>query len=118
MKKIKALLLFALSAACVVGCATFPDAGSTAKLAEQIVAEAYGSTAPGLKSRTLQDAPQHTCSAVGDAKLSQAQSAAIVKTARDGMGNTRAIATDKDSILHRSDSDYKVKLQLQRFSWK
>lgn len=85
MKKINALLLFALSAACVVGCATFPDAGSTAKLAEQIVAEAYGSTAPGLKSRTLQDASQHTCSAVGGAKLSQAQSAAIVKTARDSM---------------------------------
>lgn len=85
MKKIKALLLFALSAACVVGCATFPDAGSTAKLAEQIVAEAYGSTAPDLKRRTVQDASQHTCSAVGDAKLSRAQSAAIVKTARDGM---------------------------------
>ena len=85
MKKIKALLLFALSEACVVGCATFPDAGSTAKLAEQIVAEAYGSTAPGLKSRTLQDASQHTCSTVGDATLSQTQSAAIVKTARDSM---------------------------------
>ena len=83
--KMKTALLLIVPAAWAVGCATFPDADSTAKLAEQMVAEAYSSTAPDLKQRTVQDASQHTCSAIGGPKLSQEQSAAIVKSARAGM---------------------------------
>lgn len=69
----------------IAGCASFPDADSTAKHAEQLVADAYVSTALTLKQRTLQDASQHVCSAVGGPKLSQAQSAIIVKGARDSI---------------------------------
>ena len=85
MTKVKSALLLIVPAAWAVGCATYPDADSTAKLAERMVAEAYSSTAPDQKRRTVQDASQHTCSAVGGPKLSQEQSAAIVKSARDSM---------------------------------
>ena len=69
----------------VVGCTTFPDAESTAKLAEQMVSEAHPITGSDLNRRTVQDASQRMCSAVGGPKLTQEQSAAIVKTARDSM---------------------------------
>ena len=81
----KSFSLLAVAAACIVGCATFPDADSTAKRAEQMVVEAHALGGPELSRRTVQDASQRTCSAVGGAKLTQEQSAAIVKTARDSM---------------------------------
>jgi sulfur-oxidizing protein SoxX len=85
MMKIKLLLLLAVPAAWAVGCATFPDTDSTAKLAEQMVADAHTITGPDLNRRTVQDASQRACSAVGGPRLSQEQSAAIIKTARDSI---------------------------------
>jgi sulfur-oxidizing protein SoxX len=67
----------------VVGCATFPDADSTAILAEQMIVDAHTVTGPELNRRTVQDDSQRTCSAVGGAKLKQEQAAALVKSARD-----------------------------------
>ncbi|MEQ1774779.1 MAG: sulfur oxidation c-type cytochrome SoxX [Burkholderiales bacterium] len=83
--KIKLLLLLATLAAWVVGCATFPDADTTAKFAEQMVREAHTITGPDLNRRTVQDASQQMCSAVGGPKLSREQAAAIVKAARDSI---------------------------------
>ena len=83
--RMKSLLLLAVPAAWIVGCASFPDADSTAKLAEQMVLEAHTITSPELNRRAVQDASQRLCSAIGGPKLSQEQAAAIVKTARDSM---------------------------------
>ncbi len=69
----------------MAGCATFPDADTTAKLAEQMVREAHTVTGPDLNRRTVQDTSQRTCSTVGGAKPTQEQAAAIVKTARESM---------------------------------
>ena len=85
MKKAKLMLWLAVPAVWMAGCATFPDADTTAQLAEQMVREAHTVTGPDLNRRTVQDASQRTCSAVGGAKLTQDQAATIVKTARDSM---------------------------------
>ena len=81
----KTLYLLALPVAWFVGCASFPDAQSTADRAEQMVREAHTITGPDLNRRALQDASQQTCSAVGGVKLTQEQAAAIVKAARDNI---------------------------------
>lgn len=81
----RTLTLLSIATACVVGCATFPDADSTAKRAEQMVLDAHPLTGPDLNRRTTQDESQRACSAVGGPKLTQEQSAAIVKSARDSI---------------------------------
>lgn len=85
MMKAILLLLLAAPAVWMAGCATFPDADTTAQLAEQMVREAHPVTGADLNRRTVQDASQRACSAVGGAKLTQEQAATIVKTARDSM---------------------------------
>ena len=80
-----ALLSLAIAAACIVGCATFPDAASTAQRAEHMVREAHPLAGPELTRRTAQDESQRACSAVGGPKLTQEQSAAIATAARDHM---------------------------------
>jgi sulfur-oxidizing protein SoxX len=85
MMKARWLVLAGALMAGVVGCATFPDADSTALLAEQMISGAHTVTGPDLNRRTIQDASQRTCSAVGGPKLTQEQSAAVVKAARDSM---------------------------------
>jgi L-cysteine S-thiosulfotransferase len=85
MMRLRSLSLLAVAAACVIGCATFPYAGSTAKQAEQMVLEAHTSTGPDLNRRTTQDMSQRACSTVNGTKLSQQQSAAIVQAARDSI---------------------------------
>lgn len=81
----KSLCLLLLPVAWFVGCATYPDAASTAQRAEQMVLDAHTITGPELNRRTQQDAPQKACSAANGAKLTQEQAAAIVKTARDSL---------------------------------
>lgn len=78
-------LLLAAPTAAILGCATFPDAATTAQRAEQMVRDAHTITGPDLNRRTVQDASQQACSAIGGAKLSQDQAAAIVKAARDNI---------------------------------
>lgn len=79
------LLAMTLALAGTIGCATFPDAASTAQRAEQMVREAHPMTGPDLNRRTTQDASQQACSTVGGEKLSQEQANAIVKSARDNI---------------------------------
>jgi L-cysteine S-thiosulfotransferase len=79
------LWLLGLHAAWFSGCATFPDAASTAKRAEQMVLEAHPVTGPELNRRTRQDDAQNICSGAAAAKLTQEQAAAIVKNARDSL---------------------------------
>ena len=84
------VLRVALAAAVagIVGCASFPDAETTATRTEQMVTDAHTLGAPPLIRRTTQDASQRACSAPGaiaGSKLTQAQAAAIVKTARDSL---------------------------------
>ena len=81
----KFLFLLAVLVAGFVGCASFPDAQSTAQRAEQMVTKAHTLGGPDLKRRTVQDASQQTCSAVGTLKLTQEQSSTIIKAARDSM---------------------------------
>ena len=85
----KSLLLLSATVAVVAGCATFPDAESTAQRAEQMVTEAHTLGAPALLRRTTQDESQRACSTIGGtaggAKLTQEQSATIVKTASDSI---------------------------------
>ncbi len=81
----KTILVLALTTATFVGCASFPDAQSTAKSAEQMVAEAHAIGTPDMKQRTVQDHSQRTCSAIGGAKLTSSQAAEITKTARDSI---------------------------------
>ncbi len=81
----KSLLLLSATVAVVAGCATFPDAESTAQRAEQMVTEAHTLGAPALLGRTTQDESQRACSSPGGAKLTQEHSATIVKTARDSI---------------------------------
>lgn len=77
--------MFAIPAAWFVGCATFPDAASTAERAEQLVREAHPLTGPDLNRRTVQDAAQKTCSTVNGAKLTQEQAADLLKSARESI---------------------------------
>ncbi len=81
----RTLLCLAIAAASIVGCASFPDADSTAKRAEQMVRDAHPLTGPDLNRRTVQDDSQLACSAVGGPKLTQAQSAVVVNAARASM---------------------------------
>jgi sulfur-oxidizing protein SoxX len=80
-----ALCVLLIPALGFAGCATSPDAASTAKRAEQMVLEAHPVTGPELNRRTRQDASQQACSAPGAEKRLQEQAAAIVKTARESV---------------------------------
>lgn len=81
----RAISSLALTALVVVGCASFPDAQTTAQRTEQWVAQAHTLGAPALIRRTTQDASQRTCSTIGGTALTPAQSETIVKAARDSI---------------------------------
>jgi len=83
--KNKTILVLTLTTATFIGCASFPDAPSTARYAEQMVADAHTTGTPEMKQRTVQDHSQQACSAVGGAKLTPQQAADIAKTARDSI---------------------------------
>ncbi len=79
------IISFTLAAAALSSCASFPDAQSTAKRAEHMVADAHTIGTPEMKRRTVQDDAQRACSTVGDAKPTQQQAADIAKAARDSI---------------------------------
>lgn len=76
------LVLLCIPAAVIAGCATFPDQATTQKLAEKMVAEAYPGMPESLTRRTVQDRSQKICSKIGDAELTEAEAAEVVKLAR------------------------------------
>jgi sulfur-oxidizing protein SoxX len=81
MKKILKLSLFAAAALTVAGCASYPDEATTRQMAEKMVFEAF-SASPAHMKRLEQDRSQQICSKVGDAQLTQAEAAEVVKLAR------------------------------------
>ena len=77
---------FALAAvAAVLGCTAFPDPEATRASAERMVSEAYPGMPGALTQRAVQDAEQQACSRPPDAKLTSAEAAKIVESARASM---------------------------------
>lgn len=68
-------------AAVAAGCATYPDPATTRQLGEKMVASSFTSS-PALLKRLEQDRSQQICSKIGDARLTQAEAAEVVKLAR------------------------------------
>jgi sulfur-oxidizing protein SoxX len=85
--RIKKLKWTVLGAAALVaaGCATFPDPAATRQMVEKMVAEDFTAPAPALLKRLAQDPSQQICSKIGEAKLTQEESTAVVKLARESM---------------------------------
>lgn len=73
------LLATALVAA---GCATFPDPAVTQQAVEKMVSEDFTAPSPAHLKRLAQDRSQQICSKIGEAKLTQEESAEVVKLAR------------------------------------
>jgi L-cysteine S-thiosulfotransferase len=65
----------------VAGCATYPDQETTRALAEKMVKDGF-TASPAHAKRLEQDRSQQICSKIGDAKLTQAEAAEVVKLAR------------------------------------
>lgn len=74
----------ALGAPAVIaaGCATYPDQATTRQIAEKMVSEGFSAPMPALLKRLVQDKSQQICSKIGDAELTQAEAAEVVKLAR------------------------------------
>lgn len=69
----------------VAGCATYPDPATTRQIAEKMVSESFSAPTPALLKRLVQDKSQQICSKIGDAKLTEAEAAEVVKLARDSI---------------------------------
>lgn len=65
----------------VAGCASYPDQATTRQQAEKMVFDAFNAS-PAHMKRLEQDRSQQICSKIGDAKLTQAEAAEVVKLAR------------------------------------
>lgn len=83
MKKTTVFKWIALAAAgaMTAGCASYPDEATTRQMAEKMVYDAF-TYSPAHKGRLDQDRSQQICSKIGDAKLTQAEAAEVVKLAR------------------------------------
>lgn len=73
------LLATALVAA---GCATFPDPAVTQQAVEKMLREDFTAPSAAHLKRLAQDRSQQICSKIGEAKLTQEESAEVVKLAR------------------------------------
>ncbi len=73
------LLATALVAA---GCATFPDPAVTQQAVEKMLREDFTAPSVAHLKRLAQDRSQQICSKIGEAKLTQEESAEVVKLAR------------------------------------
>jgi len=71
----------AITGVVTAGCASYPDEATTRQMAEKMVYDAF-TYSPAHKGRLDQDRSQQICSKIGDAKLTQAEAAEIVKLAR------------------------------------
>src|ERR1043166_3288989 len=82
-RTLKRLVFLAIVAAlAAAGGATFPDPSPTRADAEKMVADSFTAPDPKLLKRLAQDESQQICSKVGDGKLTQKESAEVVKLAR------------------------------------
>ena len=73
------------AAALIAGCVTFPDPAATRQMVEKMVAEDFTAPAPALLRRLAQDRSQQICSKIGEVKLTQEESAEVVKLARESI---------------------------------
>jgi sulfur-oxidizing protein SoxX len=73
--------VFAASGVFLAGCAGHPDKATTREIAEKMVFDAF-TASPAHRKRLEQDRSQQICSKIGDEKLTQSESAEIVKLAR------------------------------------
>ncbi len=73
--------VFAAAGLAIAGCATYPDEATTRQMAEKMVFDAF-SASPAHMKRLEQDRSQQICSKIGDAKLTQAEAAEVVRLAR------------------------------------
>lgn len=78
-------LLFWFPLAMALGCASMPDALSTRELAEKMVAGSYPGLPESMTRRLIQDRAQQVCSKIGDAKLTQAEAAEVVRLSRESI---------------------------------
>jgi sulfur-oxidizing protein SoxX len=74
----------AAAATLLAGCASYPDEATTRQMAEKMVFDAFAAS-PAHMKRLEQDRSQQICSKVGDAKLSQAEAAEVVRLARESI---------------------------------
>lgn len=65
----------------LAGCASYPDEASTRQTAEAMVFDAFAAS-PAHMKRLEQDQSQQICSKIGSAKLTQAETAEVVKLAQ------------------------------------
>ena len=94
--KIRTILGSALGTAllAVAGCAVFPDAQSTRKLGEHMIATSYPGMPESLTRRAVQDRAQQICSKIGAAPLSQAEAAEVVQLSRESVKYPAALSGD------------------------
>ena len=64
------------------GCATFPDPAVTQQAVEKMLREDFTAPSAAHLKRLAQDRSQQICSKIGEAKLTQEESAEVVKLAR------------------------------------
>ncbi len=81
MNKLK-WILPGITALIAVGCATFPDAAVTQQAVDKMLSEDFTAPSPAHLKRLAQDRSQQICSKIGEQKLTQEESAEIVKLAR------------------------------------
>ena len=67
------------------GCVTYPDQATTRQITEKMVSESFTAPAPALLKRLAQDKSQQICSKIGGDKLTQEESAEVVKLARESI---------------------------------
>lgn len=67
------------------GCATFPDPAVTQQAVDKMLREDFTAPSPAQLKRLAQDRSQQICSKIGEAKLTQAESAEVVKLARESI---------------------------------
>ena len=97
------------SALAVAGCATYPDPAATRQMAEKMVNESF-TASPAHAKRLVQDRSQQICSKTGDAKLTEAEAAEVVKLARESIkypasGNLVGNWKTGDKLAHNGAGD-------------
>lgn len=76
--------IIAVGGMVIAGCATYPDEATTRQMADKMVFEAFTASPKHIK-RLEQDRSQQICSKIGNAALTQAEAAEVVKLARASM---------------------------------
>ncbi|HUF81945.1 MAG TPA: sulfur oxidation c-type cytochrome SoxX [Burkholderiales bacterium] len=99
----------AFAAVFAAGCATYPDREATRVMAERMVKEGF-TASPAHAKRLEQDRSQQICSKIGDAKLTQAEAAEVVRLARASMqypssGNLVGNWKRGDMLAHNGAGD-------------